>query len=79
MAGYGRKKVENVRQRRKQEKLAQKIDTLREQLKDAIDEISTHEYAISNLIPKERRLRAKTRIIRGKHIVSYDEEIQLFF
>jgi len=69
VAGYGRKKVKNIRHREKQEKLAQKIATLNEQLKDAIDEINVHEHAISNFIPKERRLRAKTKIVKGKHIV----------
>ena len=69
VAGYGRKKVENPRQREKQEKLAQKISTLNEQLKDAIDERSIHEQAIAKLIPKERRFRAKTKLVKGKRVV----------
>ena len=69
VAGYGRKKVENLRQREKQEKLAQKIATLKERLKDEIDKINVHEQAIRNLIPKGQRLRGKTRIVEGKRIV----------
>jgi hypothetical protein len=69
VAGYGRKKVENLGQREKQEKLEQKIGALKEQLKDEIDEINVHEQAITNLNPKGQRLRAKTKIVKGKRIV----------
>jgi len=69
VAGYGRKKVANARQREKQDKLAQKISILNEQLKDAIEERSLHEQAIAKLIPKERRLRAKTKLVKGKRVV----------
>jgi transposase len=69
VAGYGRKKVENLRQREKQEKLAQKIATLKERLKDEIDKINVHEQAIRNLIPKGQRIRGKTQIVEGKRIV----------
>lgn len=69
VAGYGRKKVTNARQREKQEKLAQKISTLNEQLKDAIEGRNIHEQAIAKLIPKERRLRAQTKLVNGKRVV----------
>lgn len=69
VAGYGRKKVENPRQREKQEKLARKIATLKEQLKDDIDKINVHEQAIRKLIPKGQRLRARTKIVKGKRVV----------
>ena len=69
VAGYGRKKVANLRQQEKRQKLAQKISTLNVQLKDALDEINAHEQAITTLIPKERRLRAKTKLANGKRIV----------
>ncbi len=69
VAGYGRKKTENPRQREKQEKLALKISSLKEELQDEIDEINVHEHAIANLIPKERRLRAKSKLAKGKRIV----------
>ena len=69
VAGYGRKEVANPRQREKQEKLAQKINALNEQLKDAIEQRSVHEQAIAKLIPKERRLREKTKLIDGKRVV----------
>ncbi|MCP4753157.1 MAG: hypothetical protein GY866_19890 [Proteobacteria bacterium] len=60
----------NARGRReKQEKLARKISNLKEELKDEINEISVHEHAIATLIPKERRLRAKTQLVDGKRIV----------
>ncbi len=68
VAGYGRKKTENPRQREKQEKLAGKIGNLKEELQDEIDEINVHEHAIANLIPRERRLRTKTKLVEGKRI-----------
>jgi hypothetical protein len=70
VAGYGRKRVANPRQREKQEQLAGKIDTLTEQLKDAIETRSVHEQAIARLIPKERWLRQKTKLVSGKRIAS---------
>jgi len=69
IAGYGRKQVENLRQLDAQEKLAQKISVLQEQLQAAIDDINVHEHAIARLIPKERRIRMKTKIIDGRRIV----------
>ena len=69
VAGYGRIKVENLQQREKQEKLAQKIATLKERLKSEIDKINVHEQAIRNLIPKGKPLRGKTKIVEGKRIV----------
>ena len=69
VAGYGRKKVANPRQREKQEKLAQQINALNEQLKAAIEERHVHEQAMVKLVPKERRLRAKTKLLKGKWLV----------
>ncbi len=69
VAGYGRKKTDNLRQRKKLDQLAKKIGNLKEALQDEIDEINVHEHAIANLIPKERRLRAKTNLEKGKRIV----------
>jgi len=69
VAGYGRKQVENPRQREKQEKVAQKISALNEKLSDALEERSVHEQAIANLIPRERRLREQTDLVEGKRIV----------
>jgi hypothetical protein len=69
IAGYGRKRVENPRQREKQEKLALKISTLTEQMKDAMEERNIHEQSIAKLIVKEQRLRAKTRVVKGRVIV----------
>jgi hypothetical protein len=69
VAGYGRKRVTNPRQREKQEKLARKIGSLTDQLQYAIEARTAHEQEIAKLIPKERRLRAKTRLVDGKRIV----------
>jgi hypothetical protein len=68
VAGYGRKKTENLRMAEKQVKLRWKISSLKETLQDEIDQINVHEHAIANLIPKERRLRAKTELVDGKRI-----------
>ncbi len=69
MAGYGRKKTENLRQRDKLDNLEEKVGHLNEALQDEIDEINVHEHAIANLIPKERRLRAKTKLDKGERFV----------
>ena len=74
IAGYGRKQVENRRQLEAQEKLAQRIGALQAKLQAAMDEISVHEHAIAHLIPKERRIRMKTKIVDGKRVVP--EELQ---
>ncbi len=70
VAGYGKKEIENPRVIVAQQKAAKKIQELTKELEEPIRKISIHEKAIDNLIPKERRIRAKGTILKGKRILS---------
>jgi len=70
VAGYGRKEIENPRVVEAQQKLAKRIEELSKELEEPIQQISIHEKAIDNLIPKERRIRARGPIKKGKRILS---------
>ncbi len=83
--GYGRKEITNNRMFEAQQKAAQKVEQLSRTLKEPLREIGVHEAAIAHLIPKERRIRAKTKISDGEQIVpktlqrqfqEYDKEIR---
>ena len=69
VVGYGRKEIINNRMFEAQQKAAQKVEQLTRTLKEPLREIGVHQAAIAKLIPKERRIRAKTKIIDGKRIV----------
>jgi len=69
-AGYGRKKIENPRAIEAQQRAANRIEELSKELEKPIQQISIHEKAIDNLIPKERQIRAKGTIKKGKRILS---------
>jgi hypothetical protein len=70
VAGYGRKEIENSRVIEAQQKSAKRIEELSKELEEPIHRISIHEKAIDNLIPKERRIKAKGKIKKGKRILS---------
>ena len=70
VAGYGRKEIENPRVVEAQQKVAKRIEELSKELEEPIKQISIHEKAIDNLIPKERRIRARGPIKKGKRILS---------
>lgn len=70
VAGYGRKEIENPPVLEAQHKSAKRIEELSKELEEPIDRISIHEKAIDNLIPKERRIKAKGKIKQGKRIFS---------
>lgn len=70
VAGYGRKEVTNNRVVDAQRKAAEKVEQLTKTLVDSIREIGTHEKAIAEIIPKERRLRARSKVIKGQRICS---------
>ena len=70
VAGYGRKEIENPRVIEAQQKSAKRIEELSKELEEPIHRISIHEKAIDNLIPKERRIKTKGKIKKGKRILS---------
>ncbi|MFX0203286.1 MAG: hypothetical protein ACFFCW_44850 [Candidatus Hodarchaeota archaeon] len=69
VAGYGRREIENPRVLEAQQKAAKSIEELSKELAKPSQEISVHEKAIADLIPKERRIRAQGTIIKGKLIL----------
>ena len=73
VAGYGKKKLPDLRVRRQQEELARKLKDLRHDLRHAILAIADEEWPIARLIPRERRLRARSEIIAGERILPEGE------
>jgi transposase len=69
IAGYGKQKLPDLRVRKRQAELAERIEKLRVRLREPIGRIADAEMEIANLIPKERRLRARSRIVDGKRIL----------
>jgi hypothetical protein len=59
--------------RERQAQLARRIEKLRASLHEQIVEIAQAEQEIANLIPKERRLRAKSQVVDGKRILPSSE------
>jgi hypothetical protein len=67
--GYGKKEVENERVKESLSKLNIKKNKLESKLAEPLSTLNHHNKKIANLIPKERRLRAKTTVKDGKRIV----------
>jgi len=61
--------VEDPIVRDKQEKLKEKIQTLRDKLKSPLAEIAQKTTALAVLIEEERTLRVKIRIKKGERIL----------
>ena len=69
VAGYGKAEVENPKVREEQKKRGDSIRNLKQVLHGPLEEISKHEHAIANLIPKERSIRARSIMKNGKRIL----------
>jgi len=69
VAGYGKKIVSNERVKEALSKLNIKKNKLENKLAEPLEEINHHAEKIARLIPKERRLRAKSTIKDGERIV----------
>jgi len=69
VAGYGKKEVENKRVKEALNKLEIKKNFFTNKLAKPLEKINHHNEKIAKLIPKERRLRAKTTITDGKRVV----------
>ncbi len=76
VAGYGRKLTEDTRVVELQRKTEERVKVLSQELEGAIEEIGDHEREIAVLIPKERRIRAKSKIQDGKRILTKDLQSQ---
>ncbi len=77
VAGYGRKLIENPKVIEAQRKAEERIEKLSQELEEPIEQISIHEKAIDNLIPKERSIRAKGKIRKGKRILTKKLQAEL--
>ncbi len=73
VAGYGKQRLPDLRVRERQVKIAGQIEALRMSLHEPMTMIAEVELEISNLIPKERRLRARSRVVDGKRILPSKE------
>ncbi len=69
IAGYGRREVEDSRVIEAQEKASEQIEKITTQLEKPIQEISRHEKSITKLIKKERQIRTKCKIEKGKRLL----------
>jgi len=69
VAGYGKKTVENERVKEALSKLNIKKNKLENKLAEPLEKLNHHNEKIAKLIPKERRLRAKSTIKDGERIV----------
>ncbi len=76
VAGYGKQRLPDLRVRERQVKLAGQIQALRMSLHEPMAAIAEAELEISNLIPKERRLRARSQVVDGKRILPSSEAKQ---
>lgn len=70
VAGYGKKEIEDEKTLERQEHAAKMIEKLKMELSTQLKEIEVHEKAITELIPKERHLRNKSKVEEGKRILS---------
>ena len=70
VAGYGKAEVDNPQVREEQKKLGDSIGNLKKVLHCPLEEISKHENAIANLIPKERSIRSRSTLKQGKRLLA---------
>jgi hypothetical protein len=77
VAGYGKQEVPDTRVQKRQAGLALQIQKLKEKLIEPRQAIQEEEAAIARLIPKERRLRARSRIVDGRRVLPGGEAKEL--
>jgi hypothetical protein len=77
VAGYGKQELPDKRVQERQKELAAQIRTLKKELSGSRSAIEEEEAQIARLIPKERRLRARSRIVDGKRILPRREAEEL--
>jgi transposase len=73
VAGYGRQQRPQPHVQKRQEELARKIQELKASVAEPLAALDAQEAQIAALIPKERRLRAKSRIVEGQRILPPEE------
>ncbi|MBM3300392.1 MAG: hypothetical protein FJY85_10595 [Deltaproteobacteria bacterium] len=77
VAGYGKQEAPDERVLQRQKELAAEIGQLKKKLSAAITAIEEQERQIAPLIVKERRLRARSRIVDGNRLLPKREAEEL--
>lgn len=77
VAGYGKQKQTDDNVVKRQEELEKQIKSLRAKLAEPLAEIARKERKIDVLIRKERPLRRKSRIVKGKRLLPKTDARQL--
>lgn len=77
VAGYGKKYLDDATVRTKQQKSQTKIEELRNQLRQPLDQLAELDHKLHTWIEKEREIRIQTRIVDGKREMSQRHAEQL--
>ena len=77
VAGYGKKRLADVRARRRAAELEGEIQELRARLAEPRRAIAEEEWKIAGLVLRERRLRARSEIVDGERILPPGEAEEL--
>lgn len=74
VAGYGKQLIEDPTVRTKQQELQDKIQALRDMLKEPLREIGQETATLTALIEQERNLRTRGQIENGKRVLEKKDE-----
>jgi transposase len=77
VAGYGKKLLDDEKVQEKQNKLQSQIVTLQDALQQPLAALAVLDQKYESWIEKERRLRAQTRIVDGKRIMTAPQATKL--
>jgi transposase len=77
VAGYGKQKLPDKEVEKRQRQLACQIQALKQKLSEPQAAIEKEESRIATLIPQERRLRARSRIVEGRRVLPCRETQEL--
>jgi transposase len=77
VAGYGKKNIDDQNVRAKQKKLQTKMENLRNQLQQPLEQLAELDDKLHVWIEKERCIRVQTRIVDGKREMSQSQAEQL--
>lgn len=77
VAGYGKQKLPDKEVEKRQRELACQIQELKAKLSEPQAAMEKEESRMATLIPRERRLRARSRIVEGRRILPRPEAQEL--
>jgi hypothetical protein len=70
VVGYGKKEITNPLVLEKQQRAKERIDELTKKLFTPLKQIGAHEKIIAEIIPQERKIKAKSKIVNGVRVLS---------